>query len=183
MKLAKFSTKTVKKTIDATIESVEVDMDFTQLYDCFLTLAMGIKGTTNFQMFFFLLRVMGRDNIAVVGKRMLIQFNAHRVSRGQKPISEQALYTSIKALVKADAIRKMPPNRGAYFINPFAAWKAGKTERIEYLREDSKPGTRFAVNPINLLLNDPDHEYKLQTMTQDMTDEDVQTINEEIDNE
>ena len=164
MKLAKFSTRKEKVEIDRVVDSVEIDLDFTQLYDCFLILAMRIKSTTAFQILFYMLRVMGRDNIVMVNKRAVIGFNEQRTRTGQKSISEQAFYKAIKGLVRYGVMVKMPPTRGAYFMNPFAMWKGEKSQRIAYLREDAGPGQNIAVNPINLLLNDPDHQYKIDTM-------------------
>lgn len=173
MKLAKFSTRTEKKVIDSVTDSVEIDLDFTQLYDCFLILAMGIKSTTAFQILFYMLRIMGRDNNVAVNKRAVAGFNEQRVKTLQKPISEQAFYKAIKGLVRYGVMVKLPPNRGMYFMNPFAMWKGEKQARISYLREDAGPGQNIAVNPMNLLLNDADHEYTADTMVTDITDGEV----------
>lgn len=179
MRLAKYSTRKIEKTISATVDSVEIDVDFTQFYDCFLILAFSIKSSTSFQLLFYLLRITGRDNLVVINKKAVDMFNAHRVSAARKPISEKAFYNSVNDLVAAGVIKKLPPNRGTYFLNPFAMWKADKKQRIEYLKSDAGPGQSFAINPINLLLNDPDHEYRLQTMQSDITDEDIQIIDGE----
>jgi len=179
MKIAKFSTRKEKVEIDRTVDSVEIDLDFTQLYDCFLILAMGVKSTTAFQIMFYLLRIMGRDNNVMVNKRAVAGFNEQRIRTGQKPISEQAFYKATKALVKYGVMLKLPPTRGMYFMNPFAMWKGDKQARIEYLRQDAGPGQRMALNPMNLLLGDPDHEYKLMTMQEDISSQEIdQMMNE-----
>lgn len=179
MKIAKFSTRKEKVEIDRVVDSVEIDLDFTQLYDCFLILAMGISSTTSFQILFYLLRIMGRDNIVVVGKRALEGFNRERIRTSQKPISEQAFWKSIKGLVRYGVMVKNPPNRGTYFMNPFAMWKGEKQARISYLREDKGPGQNIAVNPINLLLNDANHKYTAQTMDENITDAEIEQIHDQ----
>lgn len=176
MKLAKFSTRKEKVEIDRTVDSVEIDLDFTQLYDCFLILAMGVKSTTAFQIMFYLLRIMGRDNNVMVNKRAVAGFNDQRIKTNQKPLSEQAFYKATKALVAYGVMVKLPPTRGMYFMNPFAMWKGDKQARIEYLRVDAGPGQKMAMNPMNLLLNDADHQYKLETITEDITSQEVDKI-------
>lgn len=179
MRLAKFSTKKIQKTIDATVDSVEIDLDFTQMYDCFLLLALGIKSVNSFQVLFFLSRITGRDNIVVVGQKALKEFNTHRQSVGLKDLSKQSFYNAINGLVSAGVMKKLPQNRGTYFLNPFAMWKADKKERIAYIKEDAGPGQSFAMNPINLLLNDADHEYRLETIQDDLTDADIEQMDRE----
>lgn len=176
MKLAKFSTRKEKVEIDRTVDSVEIDLDFTQLYDCFLVLAMGIKSTTAFQILFYMLRLMGRDNIVMVNKRSVAGFNQQRVLTGQKELSEQAFYKAVKGLVRYGVMNKMPPTRGMYFMNPFAMWKGEKQTRIAYLREDAGPGQNIAVNPMNLLLNDANHQYNIDTMQENITSADIDQI-------
>ena len=180
MKIAKFSTRKEKVEIDRTVDSVEIDLDFTQLYDCFLILAMGVKSTTAFQVMFYLLRVMGRDNNVVVNNRAVAGFNEQRTRTGQKPLSEQAFYRAVKALVTYGVMVKLPPSRGMYFMNPFAMWKGKKEARIAYLREDAGPGQSISINPMNLLLNDADHQYTAETMVEDLTSEEVDSyLNEQ----
>lgn len=174
MRLAKFSTRKEKVAIDRTVDSVEIDLDFTQLYDCFLVLAMGIKSTTAFQILFYLLRIMGRDNNVVIAKRVVEGFNRERERTGQKTISEQAFYKAVKGLVRYGVMNKLPPTRGMYFMNPFAMWKGDRQERVAYLREDKGPGQNISVNPMNLLLNDTDHEYTASTIVEDIVEEEVQ---------
>lgn len=176
MKLAKFSTRKEKVQVDRTVDSVEIDLDFTQLYDCFLILAMGVKSTTAFQIMFYLLRRMGRDNNIMVNKYAVAGFNDQRIRTGQKPLSEQAFYKATKALVKYGVMVKLPPNRGMYFMNPFAMWKGDKSKRIEYLRQDAGPGQTMAMNPMNLLLNDPDHQYQLETIVEDISSAEIDQL-------
>lgn len=176
MKIAKFATRKEKIAIDRTVDSVEIDLDFTQMYDCFLILAMGISSTTAFQILFYLLRIMGRDNNVMIGKRVVEGFNKERIRTNQKAISEQAFYKAIKGLVRYGVMVKLPPTRGMYFMNPFAMWKGEKQARISYLREDRGPGQNIAVNPLNLLLNDANHEYTAQTINEDITDAEIEEM-------
>jgi hypothetical protein len=159
MRLAKFSTRKEKRESEITIESVEVDLDFTQMYDCFLILSMGIKSTTSFQVLFYLLRIMGRDNNVIVNKKVIETFNIQRVKVGCPPVTGPTFYKCIRDLKEAGVMTNLPPNRGMYFLNPYAMWKADKKDRIAYLKEDAGPGQKIAINPVNLMLNDADHVY------------------------
>jgi len=159
---ATLSTKKEKITIDRTVETVEVDLDFTQLYNCFFYLSMGIKSGSSFQILFYLLRVMGKDNQVTVNKKMVEQFFDMSRQLGKKPITEQSFYSCLKELQKAGVMKKLC--RGTYFMNPYAMWKDDGGKRKEYIKIDAGPGQTFAINPIELLLNSPDVEYLLETM-------------------
>lgn len=174
MQLAKFSNRKEKVEIDRTVSSVEIDLDFTQLYDCFLLLSMNIKSTISFQVLFFLLRIMGRDNNVMINKRAFEIFNQQRTNIGQKVIAEQTFYKCIRDLIAAKIMNKLPPNRGMYFMNPYGVWKADKKERIAYLIEDSGKGQSIALNPINLLLNDDQHQYNIDTIQENPTDAEIE---------
>ena len=167
---ARLSTKKERITIDRTTETVEVDLDFTQLYNCLFYLSMGIKTGSSFQILFFLLRVMGRDNQVTVNKKLLTQFYDICRQLGITPISEQTFYTSLKELQRAGVMSKL--SRGTYFMNPYAMWKDEGNKRKDYLKIDAGDGQTMAINPIELLLSEPSSVY----YTEDLTDNEVEEI-------
>jgi len=183
MRLARYSTRKEKGEYERTVESVEIDLDFTQMYDCFLILSMGIKSTTSFQVLFYLLRIMGRDNNIMITKRAIEIFNAQRVKVGCPAVTSPTFYKCIRDLKNAGVMTSLPPNRGMYFMNPYVMWKADKKERIAYLREDAGPGQSIAINPINLMLNDTDHVYKQKRIPSEYEADTMEPIltQEEID--
>lgn len=174
---AKFSTKKEKITIDRTVDTVEVDLDFTQLYSCFFYLSMGIKKSSSFQVLFFLLRVMGRDNQVTINKSLFKQFCDMLVSLGNKPISEQAFYNSLKDLQRAGVMTKL--SRGVYFMNPYAMWKDEGNKRINYLKIDAGDGQTIAINPLDLILKEPYTHYTQETVVEDITNEEVNNIHKD----
>lgn len=168
---ARLSTKKERITIDRTTETVEVDLDFTQLYNCFFYLSIGIKTASSFQVLFYLLRNMDRANHVTINKTLVEQFQSLRRQLGVKAVSEQTFYTALKELQRAGVLTKL--NKGVYFLNPYAIWKDNGTTRKDYLKVDAGIGQKMAINPIDLLINAPDSAVFIE----DITDAEVAEIN------
>lgn len=168
---AKLSIKKERITIDRTTENVEVDLDFTQLYNCFFYLSMGIKTASSFQIMFFLLRNMSRDNQVVVNKNLLTQYSDICKQLAIVPVTEQTFYTALRELQRAGVMVKL--SKGTYFLNPYALWKDDGKSRKDYLKVDAGDGQTIAINPIDLLINAPDSE----VIIEEITDDEVRQIN------
>jgi hypothetical protein len=151
---ARVTTKKERITIDRTTETVEIDLDFTQMYNCFFYLSMGIKTASSFQILFFLLRNMSKDNQVSINKELLKQYSDICHQLGLVAVSEQTFYSALKELQRAGVMVKL--SRGQYFMNPYAMWKENSKNRKEYLQIDAGVGQRMAINPIDLLINAPD---------------------------
>lgn len=168
---AKLTTKKERITVDRTTETVEVDLDFTQLYNCFFYLSIGIKKAGSFQILFFLLRNMERDNQVAINQKLLGKYADLLKQLGKPPITDQAFYRSLTDLQRAGVMTKL--SRGIYFLNPYAMWKDDTKSRKDYLQIDAGTGQTMAINPIDLLINAPD----VDVIVEDITDEEVKQIN------
>lgn len=154
-------TKTMKTTIkkerisiDRITESIEVDVDFTQIYNCFSLLSFRLTSGTSFQLFFFILKNMDKDNIVSIDKDFKDSFfSLYKLVSGKKPVTEQSFYNALRDLINADVAKPLngKKGRGTYFINPYAVWKSDKDQRISYLKEDAASGEAYAFNPMKLL--------------------------------
>ena len=179
MRIAKLSVKKEKVTIDRTTESVEVDFDFTQIYDCFFLLSMSITTGSSFQILFFLLRNMTKENTISVNKKLIQRFFGMARQVGKEPITEQSFYRSLQELQKAGVMTKL--SRGQYFMNPYAMWKDDKVKRTEYIiAQSGEKGQKFSYNPLELLSAKmiPD-KYEIE---ESITDAEIERVTkEEID--
>ncbi len=173
---ARLSTKKEKITINRTVETVEIDLDFTQLYNCFFYLSMGIKKSSSFQVLFFLLRVMGRDNQVCINKNLFRQLGDTLISLGNKSMCEQVFYNALKDLQRAGVMTKL--SRGIYFMNPYAMWKDDGSKRKDYLKIDAGTGQTMAINPLDLILKEPGVTFVTEDIIEDLTDEEVENIHD-----
>jgi len=147
---AKLTTKKERIVTERETESIEVDVDFTQVYHCFSLLSFRITSATSFQLLFFLLQNTGRDNIVIINKNLMERFfSLYILVSGKAPVSKQSFYNSINDLLRAEVLKKLA--KGSYFLNPYTVWKGDKDKRCAYLKEDSGKGQTFAFNPIQLL--------------------------------
>lgn len=147
---AKYSTKKEKVTIERSVDSVEVDLDFTQMYNCFMLLSFNISSASSFHILFFLLQQMNKDNIVLINGTMVTKFQEMCRQIGKKPISEQSFYKCTKDLKEAGVMEKL--NKGQYIMNIYGMWKGDKAKRIEYLISENKDGQKMFKNPLHLLL-------------------------------
>lgn len=162
---AKYSTKKERVTIERTVDSVEIDLDFTQMYNCFLLLSFKIKAATSFHLMFYLLQTMDKNNMVTINASLLKAFNEVCKQTGRKPIAEQTFYNSLKDLQEAEAMKKL--NKGQYVMNIYSMWKGDKAKRIEYLISEKKDGQQVFKNPLHMILPEvkPTKDY-IQTITE-----------------
>jgi len=157
---AKLTTKKERISIDRVTESIEVDVDFTQIYNCFSLLSFRLTSGTSFQLFFFILKNMDKNNIVSIDRDFRDRFfSLYKLVSGKKPVTEQSFYNALRDLVNAEVVKPLndKKGRGTYFINPYAVWKADKDQRMSYLKEDAGCGETYAFNPM-ALLEAPDPE-------------------------
>ena len=150
MRLAKISTKKERITIDRIVDSVEVDFDFTQLYDCFFLLSFHVRSSTSFQLLFYLMRNLPKDNIVRIDNKLRLEFvQISEQVTGKKGISEAMFYNCLKDLQNAGIMKKL--NKGSYFLNPYAMWRDDSQKRQNYIAIDAGSKQSFAFNPMQLI--------------------------------
>lgn len=135
-------------TIKRTTQYIEIDMDFTQIYDSFYSLTFGLKSTKSFQLLFYMLKNVA-DNNLVVNVSLYNSFNNELMQHEGKGITERTFYNCIKELEVAKILSKK--DRGYYFINPHVLWKEDKNKRLDFIKSDPLDNNKIAFNPIKLL--------------------------------
>lgn len=176
---AKSITKTEEVKIKRVVETIEYDLDFTQLYNCFFLLSLNVCSGSAFHIMFFLLHNMNRDNIVNINADLLKRFQDISIQLGKKPMGEQSFYRYLKELQKAKIMERM--SKGQYFMNIYAMWKDDKTKRIEYITaENGETGQKFAFNPLQLLL--PKEVPHIEDVHETITEEEVKEIHENNNN-
>lgn len=144
MNFKKISVKTEERVIKQTTKTVEIDFDFTQIYDCMYSLSFNIKSPISFQILFYLLKTMTSDNMINVSNDLYNRFIEEKLKHNSPEISRQSFYKCIKELKEAKIISQI--NRGQYFVNPYILWKDDKDKRVEYIKAD-RLGQPLAYNP------------------------------------
>lgn len=145
MNFKKVTVQTEEATIKRVTKTMEIDFDFTQVYDCMYSLSFSLKSPISFQILFFLLKSLNSDNIININTKVVNDFNREKIEHGFKGISEQTFYKCMKELTKARIVTKL--TRGSYFMNPQVLWKDDKDKRVEFIREEMKSSNGLAYNP------------------------------------
>ncbi len=149
MNFKRVAIKTEEVEIKRITQTVEIDFDFTQVYDCMYALSFHLKSPISFQLLFYMLRTMKDDNDVVVGNKMYKEFISEMKAHANREISEVAFYNCIKELVKAKIMTRT--GRGRYFVNPYVLWKNDKASRVEFLKADAANINNLTFNPIKRL--------------------------------
>ncbi len=136
------TTTTVKKKA-----WIDIDTDFTQLYDCFSGIAPLIHSATSFKLMFWLLaneasKYNGIRSSADVHRR----FNEH-LALHEQSITYRTFQNCIDELLQAKAINKVA--RGVYYFNPYIFWKDTIEERKGFIELEKKDGMQ-SYNPKQL---------------------------------
>jgi len=151
MNPVKIATKVEEIYIKRTTDSVEIDFDFTQVYDCFGLIAFKIKSPISFALLFFLLQKVPKNNYIYIDGAIKKEFLElyKKLSGDPKGITETTFYNCLLDLQEARAIEKI--TRGRYYLNPYSFWRDDKVKRVDYLKIDAGSGQTVAYNPLQLI--------------------------------
>jgi hypothetical protein len=122
---------------------IEMEMDFTQVYDCFEEVADKIGSVTSMRLLLYLLKNMGDSNDIRIDTPLLRKYNDHRKSRNQEDIPLSTFHYCVKELTKAGALTRYA--KGCYYLNPHFFWKDTPEKRREFLQDESNEN-RFVAN-------------------------------------
>lgn len=145
MNFKRVQVKTETKIIERTTQTVEIDFDFTQVYDCMYSLSFQLRSPISFQLLFYILKTVAEDNMVYLGKDVYRKFNKEMQEHSNNGISEQSFYNCIKELIAAKIMTKI--SRGSYFLNPYVLWKDDKNKRVEFIRDEEKSPNGLMYNP------------------------------------
>src|SRR5690554_417322 len=96
---------------------VEIDEDFTQVYDSFLTLSKVLQYKISWQLLFWLFKEMNDNNGIQIGKPTFDNFNKFlRINCEDCEISRPTFDRAVNDLMNAKVLTKV--GKGFYYLNP-----------------------------------------------------------------
>lgn len=123
----------------------EVNISFTQVYDCIIRLTMRLKIPTSRQALDLIFDEMAKDNMFKSDQSLCDKYNAALADVGLEPVTRSTFQRYIKDLASVFLIIAKG-SRGTYMVNPYIAWKGQPQERALQLKVYS------SFNPLNLEL-------------------------------
>lgn len=145
------------ETTETTVKSkkgwVEIDTDFTQVYDCFGKIAAGLKSITSIKLLFWLLaNEVNKTNGFSSNSFVYEKFSKYLEQSGGGKITERTFFRCFDELEKAKAITKV--GRGHWYFNPYVFWRDDKNERITFIQDEAKEKKILSHNPLNTNKNE-----------------------------
>lgn len=120
---------------------IEIDTDFTQIYNCFSHISDKINSATSYKLLFWLLaNETNNSNGICTNKAIFGKFNLYL---GKNSVSEKTFYNCIDELVQSGALTKV--TKGQYYFNPYIFWKDDKSARVEFIEDEAK--FKQSLNP------------------------------------
>ena len=127
---------------------IEIEMDFTQIYDCINDISPFINSPTSFKLMFYLLsNEAGKNNGIISSKDVYERFNKHQMSKVPEwKMTYRTFLNCMDELKNSKALTKV--GRGHYYFNPHIAWKEDKNERLKFIQDEHKDGNVVSHNPV-----------------------------------
>lgn len=127
---------------------VEVDTDFTQVYNCFKQISKQIHSPTSWKLLFWLLsEEANKQNGFRTDKDVFERFNKYLSSDCEScKISRTTFQNSINELVRCKSITLV--SKGFYYFSPYIFWKDDKEKRLEFIQGEAKDKKLISHNPI-----------------------------------
>lgn len=126
---------------------IEIDTDFTQVYDCWSELAVQLKSIVSVKLLFWLLsHEANKSNGIHSGQPVFERFTKYLQSRGIEPVAMRTFKNSFEELTKIKALTRI--GRGAYYLNPYVFWRDDKNERTEFITAEAKDKRFISHNPL-----------------------------------
>lgn len=141
------------ETTETTIKNkkgwVEIDTDFTQVYDCFSKISVQLRSISSVKLLFWLLsHECNKGNGTNSGKVVFAKFNKYLVENGSDAISERTFKACFDELSQVKAITRV--GRGQYYFNPYLFWRDGKNSRELFIADEVKENKFLSYNPVDL---------------------------------
>ncbi len=139
------------ETTETTVKNkkgyIEIDTDFTQVYDCFSKLSVKLRSITSVKLLFWLLSHEANKNNGISsGKQVFARFLKYLKSEGADTISERTFQSSFEELTSIKALTRV--GKGQYYLNPYVFWRDDKSERISFITDEAKDKKFISYNPI-----------------------------------
>lgn len=126
---------------------IEIDTDFTQVYDCFSKISARLKSISSMKLLFWLLsHEANKSNGISSGKPVFERFNKYLVAEGTEAIAERTFQSCFEELTEVRALTRI--GRGAYYLNPYVFWRDDKKARVDFLTDEAKESKFLSHNPL-----------------------------------
>lgn len=130
---------------------IEVEEDFTQVYNQFWRMAVHMRSIITVKLMFWLLsHEANKLNGIGSGKIIFDRFNKDMESENVDPIALRTFHSSFEELIKLEVLTKV--GKGHYYFNPYVFWKDGKKERIDFITDEAKEKKAISHNPLKQLM-------------------------------
>jgi hypothetical protein len=153
MRKEKITYSTYKRTEEGTSATFVVEKDYTQLYDCFCSMARDIHSGTSYKLLFWLLaNKTTKDGGIHTDNTVYEEFNKYLTEKcNHCGVSSTIFYRSIAELRDAGALTQV--SKGFYYANAYGFWRGSLKDRREHLIKEHKDASYPFYNP--------DHDTKL----------------------
>ncbi len=129
---------------------IEVEADFTQVYNQFWKIAARLKSLTTVKLLFWLLsHEANKSNGISSGKPVFDRFNADLKREGVDEVGLRTFHSAYEELITLQVLTKV--GKGHYYFNPYLFWKDGKKERVSFIIDETKERKFLSHNPLNPL--------------------------------
>lgn len=126
---------------------IEVEADFTQVYDQFWKMAAHMKSLTTIKLLFWLLsHEANKENGIGSGKIIFDKFNADLQKEKIDAIGLRTFNSSYKELITLEILTKV--GKGHYYFNPYLFWKDDKNARLDFIKDEAKERKFLSRNPL-----------------------------------
>ena len=125
---------------------IEIDTDFTQVYDCFSKLSVKVKSVVTLKLLFWLLsHEANKSNGVSSGSAIFDKFKKYLINEGVEPVALRTFKAAFEELTKIGALTRV--GRGHYYLNPYVFWRDDKTERMNFITDEKKDKKFISHNP------------------------------------
>lgn len=145
-----------KNTTTVTQEKgyIEIDSDFSQVYDCFSRISLRFKSVVSVKLLFWLLSHEANKNNGVQsGKPVYERFSKYLQEEGHDIIPMRTFKAAFEELYKTQTITRV--GKGHYYLNPHLFWRDDKTERHQFIIDERKDGKFLSFNPLTPTVQPP----------------------------
>lgn len=126
---------------------VEIDTDFTQVYDCFSKLSVKLKSIVSVKLlFWFLSHEANKSNGITSNQHVYEKFVKYLVDEGGEKVVLRTFKAAIEELTTIGALTRV--GRGHYYLNPYVFWRDDKNERIKFIMDENKEQRYLSHNPV-----------------------------------
>jgi hypothetical protein len=139
------------ETTETTIQNkkgwIEIDTDFTQVYDCFSKLSVKLRSIVSVKLLFWLLsHEANKSNGISSGEAIYNKFVKYLEDEGVEKVAMRTFKSSFEELTNIGALTRV--GRGHYYLNPYVFWRDDKKERMNFIMDEAKDKRYISQNPL-----------------------------------